>query len=227
MTEQPISFKNRYRIGSHNWLVHRIHDRALQVALQQYATGLLLDVGCGEKPYQEMTAKFVTKHLGIDHPGSYHGRAQVDILATAYHTGLAQDSIDTLLCTFVLEHLEYPQKAIHEMYRILKPNGHLLLSAPLFWHLHEEPRDFYRYTTYGLTHQFHSAGFDVIEIKPLSGFVVTFSQELVYFLQRWKQGIVQFPIASLQWMIQTFAYAFNKWDRSVGFTWAYLIVARK
>lgn len=211
----------------HNWLVYRIHDKALAEALNQYADGVLLDIGCGEKPYQKLTQDLVTKHIGLDHPGSSHSKQQVDIFGTAYDTGVANDSINTVLCTVVLEHLERPQDAINEMHRILCPDGHVVLTVPLFWHLHEEPRDFYRYTKHGLRHLFETAGFEIVVIKPLSGFVVTFSQEFVYFIGRLRRGLLRYPIAILQLVIQQIAFWLNRWDKSYGYTWAYLVVAKK
>ena len=209
------------------WLVHQIHDTALDLALNQYAHGILFDIGCGEKPYRSLTTDLVSHHFGLDHPGSFHSKSKVDIFGTAYETGVADQSIDTILCTVVLEHLERPHEAICEMYRILKPGGYIILSVPLFWHLHEEPRDFFRYTKYGLSHLFKKAGFQVVEINPLSGFIVTFSQELVYFLNYFHQGIFKYPVAGIQMVLQLLAYFLNRWDRSYSFTWAYLVVARK
>ncbi len=211
----------------HDWLVHRIHDAALSIALRQYAYGFLLDIGCGEKPYRAITEGHVAAHIGLDHPGSFHSKQQVDIFATAYETGLANKSIDTILCTTVLEHLERPQDAIDEMFRILKTGGHIILTAPLFWHLHEEPRDFYRYTKFGLTHLFTTAGFEIIEMTPLSGFVVTFCQEWVYILNSSQRRLLRFPVMLFQTIIQSLAFRLNRWDHSHGFTWAYLVVARK
>lgn len=114
-----------------------------------------------------------------------------------------------------MEHLERPQAAMCEMYRILKPNGHVILCAPLFWHLHEEPRDFYRYTRHGLANLFTTAGFDIVNIKPLAGFVVTFWQEWVYFLSYFCHGPLHLPVNMVQSVIQLLAYG---WDRSSSFT---------
>lgn len=212
---------------NHNWLVHRIHNKALEAAIHQYASGLLLDIGCGKKPYQVLTKGLVKQHFGLDHLDSLHGLERIDIVGIAYRLGVADNSVDTILCTVTLEHLEQPQVAIQEMYRILKPSGYLIVSAPLFWHLHEEPRDFYRYTKYGLAYLFSTAGFEILEIKPLAGFIVTFGQGLAYYLNRWRYGLTKYPIIGLQLAIQGAAYFLNGWDRSYDFTWTYLAVLCK
>lgn len=221
------SYRLKHDLRLHNWLVHRIHDAVLASTLQQYANGILLDIGCGEKPYRTMTKDLVVKHLGLDHPGSFHSKKYVDIRATAYETGLADESVDTILCTFVLEHLERPQVAVSEMARILKPGGHVILSAPLFWHLHEEPRDFFRYTKYGLAHLFETAGMSPVEINALSGFMVTFAQQLAYYLMKARKGIFKLPVAAIQLTLQGLALLANRFDSTDNFTWAYLIVAKK
>ena len=212
----------------HNWLVHKIFLTEIQQAARKYAKGIMLDIGCGKKPWESIFAPYVEKHIGLDYQDSLHGLSKVDIVATAYDTTLPDESVDTILCTAVLEHLERPCDAVKEMYRVLKPGGHTILTAPLFWHLHEEPRDFYRYTKHGLKYLFENAGFEVLEVKPLSGFIVTFGQELVYFLQRYRRGIpLRWAIDILSVLIQRSAYFLNRFDRSYNFTWLYLIIASK
>ncbi|MEJ2184877.1 MAG: methyltransferase domain-containing protein [Gemmatimonadota bacterium] len=220
-------YLERQRRSSKNWLVHRIHDAALEARLREHARGCLVDIGCGDKPYAPLAAPYVDRHIGLDHPGSGHGRGQVDLFALAYDTALAPDSIDTVLCTFVLEHLEDPARALAEMRRILKPGGTLILSAPQSWHVHEAPRDFYRYTRYGLQHLMEDAGLRVVEVTPLAGFAVTFLQEAVYVLERRGHGILRLPFAVLRRGFQRLGWMLHRWDRSYEFTWAYLAVAKK
>jgi len=224
---KSIAYPKHSNMGTHNWLVYKIHDQVLAQKLRRYASGTLVDIGCGEKPYAIMTKGLVKEHIGVDHVYTQHDHTSVDICASAYDTTLSDALADTVLCTAVLEHLERPQDAIREMYRILKPGGYVILTAPLFWHLHEEPRDFYRYTKYGLQHLFTEAGFEVVELRPLSGFVVTFAQEFCYFLQRFRRRPISWVIGGIQFLIQWIAYRLNRWDRSHGFTWAYLTVGRK
>ena len=142
-----------------NWLVYGIVNRELRRALSVYAKGKLLDIGCGDKPYQGMAAPYVQEHIGLDHPGTLHDASRAELIGGAYDIPLDDDSVDTVLCTAVLEHLEEPEKALREAYRVLKEGGYAIYTVPLFWHLHEEPRDFYRFTKYGLRYLFEKSGF--------------------------------------------------------------------
>jgi len=71
---------------------------------------------------------------------------------------------------------------------VLKRGGFALYSVPFIWHLHEEPRDFFRFTKYGLAHLFTKVGFEVVELRALSGFWVTFGALLSYNLARFNYG---------------------------------------
>jgi len=76
---------------------------------------------------------------------------------------------DAILCTQVLEHVEYPQKVISEFYRVLKPGGKLFLTAPQGWGIHGAPYHFFNFTQYGLRSLFENASFHVEFIKPRGG----------------------------------------------------------
>ena len=216
---------------SHNWLIFSILNPALENKLRKYASGVMVDIGCGEKPYQEMALPYVDKHVGVDHNQTLHNTSNIDIIADAYKIPADDNSFDSLLCTDVLEHLEEPSLAIAEAFRILKKGGYAIYTVPLFWHLHEEPRDFYRYTKHGLKYLFEKNGFEIVEIEALSGFCVTFGQELVYFLYRFRRGGIINPlwwiIPVLGMIIQGLAYGLNQIDRSEIFTVEYIAVFRK
>ncbi len=101
---------------------------------------------------------------------------------------------------------------------------------PFFWHLHEQPRDFYRYTKYGLQHLFTTAGFEIVELRALSGFFVTFGAEFGYYLRRFRRGpvtsrIVSFIIASINKVVPRLDETEALRDEK--FTWMYFVVARK
>jgi SAM-dependent methyltransferase len=214
----------------HNILIYLLVDKEIRRRLERFASGRMVDVGCGTKPYRELAASHVTEHVGVDLPDGRHGQAGVDVFASAYETGLDDASFDTLLCTDVLEHLEEPQRAVDEAFRLLRPGGHGIYTVPFFWHLHEEPRDFYRYTEHGLAHLFRRAGFEVIEITALSGFVATFTQELIYVLADLRRGGRLNPlwwvVPPLGLALQGLAYLVNR----VGdgkYSLEYIAVVRK
>lgn len=95
------------------------------------------------------------------------------------------------------------------------------------WHIHEEPRDFNRFAKYDFVCLFTTAEFEFVEIKPQARFVVTFGQELVYFLNGLRRGLAKYRGAGVQWLIQALVNLPNRWDRAYEFTRAYLVVARK
>lgn len=212
-----------------NWLVYKIANKALDEAVKKYASGRLIDIGCGEKPHEDLLAPYVTEHIGIDHKHTLHDKSNIDLFGTAYDIPAEDGEFDSAICTAVLEHLEEPELALRECYRVLKRGGVVIYSVPFIWHLHEEPRDFFRYSKYGLKYLFEKVGFEVLEIKALSGFWVTFGQLLVYNIYRFNRGPLKYipiiPIFGL--LIQIISYLLDKVDKTEQWTWMYMVVARK
>jgi SAM-dependent methyltransferase len=215
----------------HNWLFYSIINPAIKERLGKYATGEMIDIGCGQKPYKELARPYVDFHTGLDHLESYHDKSNVDLIGTAYAIPAETKSFNTVLCTDVLEHLEEPWIALSEAFRVLKQNGYAIYTVPFFWHLHEEPRDFFRFTKFGLRYLFEKSGFEIVEITPLTGFVATFAQELVYFLYKFRRGRFVNPlwwiIPLLGHFIQLIGYLANKIEKTEIFSCEYIIVAKK
>lgn len=143
---------------------------------QEFVSGKVLDLGCGSRPYEAFFNGRVAKWVGADYPASGHPPAtRVDVFADAMLLPLADESFDTVLCTQVLEHVPEPLDLLREVWRVLRPGGHLVLTAPQYNGLHGEPQDFYRYTKYGLEHLARKAGFTMNLIEPLGGFLSLFT----------------------------------------------------
>jgi SAM-dependent methyltransferase len=191
--------------------------------------GRLVDIGCGTKPYEALLSPYVAEHLGVDHEHSIHNHANVDLFGTAYSIPAPDNSFDSALCSAVLEHLEEPEAALRECHRVLKPDGVAIYSVPFIWHLHEEPRDFYRYSKYGLDYLFTKVGFKVVEIQALSGFWVTFGQLFVYNIYRFNRGPLRWLriIDAIGLTLQGLAFVLDRLDRTEQWTWMYVVVARK
>ena len=59
------------RITSHNWLIHRIGNRMLQARLPAL-NGVVLDIGCGERPFEADILRFADAYYGLDWSNSLH-----------------------------------------------------------------------------------------------------------------------------------------------------------
>jgi SAM-dependent methyltransferase len=131
---------------------------------------VLLDIGAGDcqyKPYFAGRCKYISQDVGgKDVCFTYD---QIDIRSEVYAIPLPDGSVDTILCTQVLEHLKYPTRAIQEMYRLLKPGGRLCVTVPLTSDEHMLPHDFFRYTRYALDFLMQEQGFAKPEINPQGG----------------------------------------------------------
>jgi SAM-dependent methyltransferase len=144
--------------------------------------GDVLDLGCGMKPYQTLLGARARRWIGLDFGVTPAGGSRADVYGSAMAVAFTSDSFDTVLCTQVLEHVSAPAKLLHEAHRVLRPGGHLVLTAPQTNPLHEEPNDFFRFTCYGLRLLAQDAGFEVCDVQPLGGAIATVAQQLVWHL---------------------------------------------
>ncbi len=70
-------------------------------------------------------------------------------------------ALDLVVCFQVLEHVEWPDRAIVEFHRVLRPGGRVLLTTHGPFPYRPHPGDYWRWTAEGLTKLFERAGFDV------------------------------------------------------------------
>lgn len=156
------------------WRQDYLHYRYLwpdierTVAAARAAVGveapLVLDVGCGNRPYRDLFAG--CRCVGVD---ATPEDTRPDALMLAGQLGVASDRFDIVFCTQVAEHVPDPADLIRETHRVLRPGGRLVLTAPFWWPLHEEPYDFHRFTSHGFAHHLRAAGYVEVEITPQGG----------------------------------------------------------
>lgn len=175
-----------YFLQPHPQDPHYLARSTIVAALAKLAPtvqGTVLDVGSGQfRGYEGLFQRYVRQYLCVDRQYA----DTVDICADCYDIPLENDSIDAILSTQVLEHLQMPDRMLAEAYRLLKPGGQLILTVPMVWGLHEEPVDYYRYTQYGLEYLLQQAGYDQIQIQPLEGvFAVLIQMLLDEFYPHW------------------------------------------
>ncbi len=152
------------------------HLEASLARVAPRASGRLLDVGCGEKPFAHLFQPHVREYIGIEYEPTFlltetgrRARAAVDLTYDGKRLPFPDGDFDTVLSSQVLEHTPHPGDLVKEMGRVLRPGGLLLLSAPFSFRLHEEPHDYFRYTPHGLRQLCDAAGLEVEQVDPQGG----------------------------------------------------------
>jgi 2-polyprenyl-3-methyl-5-hydroxy-6-metoxy-1,4-benzoquinol methylase len=126
-----------------------------------YVKGRLLDVGCGQRPYEKTFFSGAREYIGADYQTD---RSKPDIICSALDLPVPDNSFDTVTSTEVLEHVPDPLRALREMNRVLKPGGYLILATPMYWPRHDLPYDFFRYPYDGLLYLMNESGFKVVKM---------------------------------------------------------------
>jgi 2-polyprenyl-3-methyl-5-hydroxy-6-metoxy-1,4-benzoquinol methylase len=125
-----------------------------------------LDFGCGTRPYEPLFRLNRIHYIGAD---LAENTAADIVIEPGKPLAVADESIDIVFSSQVLEHVYDVQSYLAECRRILKPNGLLLLSTHGFWTYHGYPDDFHRWTFHGLQREITDAGFSVQKLHPVVG----------------------------------------------------------
>ena len=183
-SKEPAAAVEREFLHPSNRRPHSLERVSIVQALRELShrvkPGRLLDVGCGMKPYESLLTQHESRYYGTDWPvtmeGSYGGSTRADFFSNSMVLPFRERTFDTIVSTQVLEHVRQPEIVIPEMARILKPDGVLIISAPMTWPLHEEPHDYYRYTLHGLRHLLQEADFEILDEIPRGNNWTTMAQ---------------------------------------------------
>ena len=218
-----------------------VHRRILSALRKKRGTvhGDLLDVGCGSKPYKPLFQDHVKRHFGIEYgaPEGYgYESNQADVFGDAAELPFASASFDTILCTEVLEHVIEPEKVVGEFFRVLRPGGTILCTAPFVYPVHDA-RDFYRYSAQGMEALLSRHGFYVDEVIPLSGTGLTLAIMLnLYWFEigfMWNKWLYPFGLVlrPLLWLltglVNMLGWLLEKLLPSTHMSFNHLAVARK
>lgn len=142
------------------WLAHSGHEHLFALLAEHGENGLVLDIGCYDKwpsRYLPQSAHYV----GLDYPETadqwYWSRP--DIYGDGCRLPILDEKLDVVLLLDVCEHISDTDLLLEEVHRVLKPGARLLMQVPFLYPLHDEPRDFVRYTRHGFAHLAQRFGF--------------------------------------------------------------------
>ena len=125
----------------------------------------ILDAGAGPCPYKQFFS-----HCKYESTDFVDTHKCLDFVCLLDNVPRKSETYEAVLSTEVLEHVEYPQKAINEFYRILKKGGKLFLTTPQAWRIHQAPHNYFYFTHYGLQSLLKNAGFTKYNIVPMGGY---------------------------------------------------------
>jgi len=142
----------------------------------QQMTGIMLDFGCGSKPYRKIFS--VDEYIGLDieTSGHSHDDEVIDVFYDGREIPFEDSYFDSIFSAEVFEHLFNLEEILDELNRVLKPGGKMLVSVPFVWDEHEIPYDFGRYTSFGIKHLLEKHGFELISSDKTTNYVETVFQ---------------------------------------------------
>lgn len=138
--------------------------------LKAVAAGRVIDIGCADR-WVERQLPPGCEYIGIDYlaTGKLMYGARPDLFADAATLPLQDASADTVVILEVVEHLRHPREALHEIARVLRPQGRLMLTMPFLYPIHDAPHDYQRYTAHGLAREVEQAGLRIDAVEPSLG----------------------------------------------------------
>ncbi len=190
--------------------------------------GRVLNAGCGEGLYSDFLESFREiariDNVDIDFPAAVQRRAdtrnhvaQGSLTDLPYEPGV----FDGCLCTEVIEHIADHDKAVSELWRVLKPGGLLLASVP------QNP------APYDPNHA--RQGYDAAEFRALlerNGFqVVTmtscFHWAMRFIMHYWRSPAFRFGSAGTPYLPKAVLWCLGELDNLIpaGVPWDLCVVA--
>jgi SAM-dependent methyltransferase len=132
---------------------------------------VVIDIGCGDKPYYPWVADRVKAYIGVDLRAAY----PVDVVAGGERLPFAGQCAEAVIASQVLEHVPEPDKVLQEMRRLLKDEGHIIVSVPCVYAYHPTPGDYWRWTPEGFQTLLERQDFTVEKIWPNGGLLTAAS----------------------------------------------------
>ena len=176
------------------WRTSHGEDRRQQSRLTAFVNDardgdLIVDLGSG--------SRHLADHVLTVDVGTFPG---VDLVGDGHRLPFRSNSVARIVCTGVLEHVNFPEKVVAEMARVLRPGGRLYVAVPFLQGFHPgsgTQQDFQRYTHVGL-------------LRLLAPFCVV------------ESGISGGPSVALAWILREYLALPFAWSRT-GYAIAYRV----
>ncbi len=142
----PAEYERMYRFEDHYWwfVSRRELVDALIACLALPPAPIIVDVGCGTGATADLLQKYGMV-VGVDiSPLALawcRQRGLNNLLLSAAETlPIASESVNVIVATDILEHLDDDVAVLREFYRVLKPGGYVVVTVPAYsilWSEHD------------------------------------------------------------------------------------------
>ena len=111
-----------------------IEQPIVREILDGLPVGIALDAACGTGRHTAYLASLGHTVIGVDTSPEMLARARAKVPDGEFHEAdlhdlpLADDSVDLVVCAIALSHVADLAPALAELVRVLRPNGHLVIS---------------------------------------------------------------------------------------------------
>ena len=163
----------------------------------------ILDIGSGISPVSPVPEK--TLFMDISKEGLVYlkNKGYKTRYGSITKIPLNTNSVDIIFCSEVLEHIDDHKKAINEMYRVLKNNGELILTIPVYkkyWGFDDEfVGHIRRFEPNDLTYDLEGPGFRIIEEKPIGSLLERILTKIIVKIFHRKKKINIFKYQIIIW----------------------------
>lgn len=139
---------------------------------------------------------------------SFH-KKDLHVIADAHFLPFKSDCLDIVYSIAVLEHVRKPWVVADEIFRVLRPGGHVVLELPFLNVIHDD-HDYFRFTDKGIQSLFDSNRFEVVFEQVGSGGGSFLS---VFFLEYFQQFIPSKILRTLwRWTMRYLTCLFKYFD---------------
>ena len=169
----------------------------------------------GQEDFADMRPFFPNKeYVGCD----MRAGPGVDRIVNLHNMEILSESVGTILILDTLEHVEDLRSALDEVYRVLKPDGIVVVTSVMNFPIHEYPFDYWRFTPEGFKsllkhfeHQYVDFAGDELFPHTVVGvaFKHSISEDALYEFKRrlvqWKKqwaGTTGFLLRTRLWLKQ-------------------------
>ena len=163
------------------WVPHGIDQLGILRSLykyRMYASGVMLDVGCGTRKFAALYTDRVSAYWGLDlMSDELHRMRTVNVYGEATELPFSSGSISTVLSTQMLGYVYDHESMLREVARVLCSGGRFIVTYSQSGG-QSDRTDYYRFTPAYYRRAFEEAGLTVEVLEPRTGTMATIGENL-------------------------------------------------